>query len=1380
MAQHRPLALPAAALLLIFRGTTAATCVDAKNTGFRTRRGYITCDQISNYAALACSGVKRSPLIQRICPVTCGTCKRACSDAPTTSYSGVHSSCKTWKGACRGSTAAKHYTIPFVCQKVCGGVAGNCAMGLFACGAGHYFNSTCGGAGQPTCGANACFSCPAGRYGAGKGTGPLSKECARCPAGSSSAPGAASAAACKPFEFRLERDFAGSSFWGGFELYSSRDPTNGYVNFTSDSAARQLGLVGVNPRGQAFARVDNATLFGDNDGECAVSASSIDWLSIDANYQKAALTYAARGLKRYSSRAAVAAYVAKYDAKKGCSSRRNSVRMRTNEWFDPKEPGRDDALIITADFAHVPEGCGVWPAFWLLGRQAKWPADGEIDIIEGTNKQTYAKSSLHTSAGCSMKSTPASMFSGSWGKNYCPSRVNNVCGTRGSGQASTDCAKNPVGCQLNAPAGSFGRALNAAGGGTWAMQWTKAPKGGVGSIQMWFWKRGQVPSDLAAGWPSRPDPSTGAPSDWGKPYAFFPLGKNGIAACSEDHFRKMSIVIDTTLCGDSAGANFKADCPSVASKVPGSLNLSPKKMCERYVRSTPGAFSEAYWAINHVRVYGLAPARLRLNVTWDRVGFGACSPRVQFSSPFTLAACQARCVGECHTISFDSKDGDCRLCQGGGFRTLKNTHFVLYKRTASHKARSGCADSKDIGFRNSRTKQMITCGKLYEFGAALACSGGKYSEHVKRLCPVTCGLCQQSCVDLSGQTAPTHPAVSRTCAGYAASLCGSGGNYTLLPFLCPALCRASAKNCVGYPKTDLDCAGAWVTGKCSALCGGGMSTSVFLVTRARRGKGKACAASNGDRRTNVVCNRQKCPPPPPGAAACVGKWTNVGACSSTCKGGLQTSMYLISKAAVSGGKKCPFPNGDRKQAPCNAQYGCSAADCRGKWGQLGKCSKVCEPGVRTQTYTVTKATDAGGQACPHADGETQTKSCDTSDWSGCKAVHCVGKLVLTAPCPPTRKGSTCNYEQQQVETFQITTQASVSPRKPGVQCGFKEGYTKKTFCVDTVFAGSRESDDCHHGYAAIEFTNAHLGLVIGFAIACGLACLQFWRKQLDIQRQIGMDHGPTTAAEIKAHTDALRNKKLAESDAFENLESTKRKRQMEKNNPGNPSPLAPPLSPASEFRLAGEQQNVEMVDLRPADGAVPRGGRLERGVARDIALPEVKSAAAVREELYRAKKDKAAMQMEKLEKTEGTPEIAKHHGYAIKEAPKTGIEATSRGTMGWLAQDQATEAQVDALGALDGINIDIGTDSDDDDDSESDSSEDSDDDDSDSDDSNYEPEAPVDIHAFLEGVGLLKYESDLRELGVDTVEDMLEVDDDDMRDLGMSDKEVQKMQIGAR
>lgn len=57
--------------------------------------------------------------------------------------------------------------------------------------------------------------------------------------------------------------------------------------------------------------------------------------------------------------------------------------------------------LFILDLRHMPAGCGIWPAFWLTNEE-NWPNFGEIDIVEGVNNQTKAKTAMHTSAMCSM------------------------------------------------------------------------------------------------------------------------------------------------------------------------------------------------------------------------------------------------------------------------------------------------------------------------------------------------------------------------------------------------------------------------------------------------------------------------------------------------------------------------------------------------------------------------------------------------------------------------------------------------------------------------------------------------------------------------------------------------------------------------------------------------------------------------------------------------------------------------------------------------------------------------------------------------------------------------------------------------------------------
>jgi hypothetical protein len=43
-----------------------------------------------------------------------------------------------------------------------------------------------------------------------------------------------------------------------------------------------------------------------------------------------------------------------------------------------------NAGLVIADFAAMPFGCSIWPAWWSFNVQ-NWPTGGEIDIIEGVN-----------------------------------------------------------------------------------------------------------------------------------------------------------------------------------------------------------------------------------------------------------------------------------------------------------------------------------------------------------------------------------------------------------------------------------------------------------------------------------------------------------------------------------------------------------------------------------------------------------------------------------------------------------------------------------------------------------------------------------------------------------------------------------------------------------------------------------------------------------------------------------------------------------------------------------------------------------------------------------------------------------------------------------
>lgn len=242
-------------------------------------------------------------------------------------------------------------------------------------------------------------------------------------------------------------------------------------------------------------------------------------------------------------------------------SGRRSVRISSKAHFTRG--------LFVLDVAHMPEGCGTWPAFWTTAPTG-WPDKGEIDILEGVNLETDNAFTLHTSAGCRMPQYRAQR--GSTESTDCDVRAPDQWANQGCGVKTVD---------------SFGAKFNEHGGAVVVMEWTRSV------IRMWIFPkddgrghgRASVPFDLSVHAP-RPDIDTDA---WGLPAASFPHD-----ACEiERFFRDHVLVINTTLCGDWAGDVFAGSaCPGID--------------CRSFVSEHPEAFEDAYWAIRSLRVYQTA------------------------------------------------------------------------------------------------------------------------------------------------------------------------------------------------------------------------------------------------------------------------------------------------------------------------------------------------------------------------------------------------------------------------------------------------------------------------------------------------------------------------------------------------------------------------------------------------------------------------------------------------------------------------------------------------------------------------------------------------------------------------------------------------------
>ncbi|TVY82219.1 putative endo-1,3(4)-beta-glucanase [Lachnellula suecica] len=231
---------------------------------------------------------------------------------------------------------------------------------------------------------------------------------------------------------------------------------------------------------------------------------------------------------------------------------------RKSIWIESNDEFLHGLLI--GDFAHIPgSDCGSWPGFWTIRNgQGTY---GEIDILESFSDNTIAFSTLHTAGQCTFNAPSSTQLGTPNEDDY-------------------DCNLSTPGCSVKGPAGSYGDPFNAGGGGVYAMQWTSD------FIKIFFFPRSAIPADIIAG---NPDPT-----QWGLPTANFDtaFGDCDIDAC----FPPQTIYFDTTFCGGNAGGASWTSWTDCSSKT----GLST---CEEYVRTQPGAFDEAYWLVNSVKVY---------------------------------------------------------------------------------------------------------------------------------------------------------------------------------------------------------------------------------------------------------------------------------------------------------------------------------------------------------------------------------------------------------------------------------------------------------------------------------------------------------------------------------------------------------------------------------------------------------------------------------------------------------------------------------------------------------------------------------------------------------------------------------------------------------
>lgn len=269
---------------------------------------------------------------------------------------------------------------------------------------------------------------------------------------------------------------------------------------------------------------------------------------------------------------------------------RNSIRLEGNRRFNRG--------LFIIDIRHMPAGCGLWPAFWLTD-EANWPVNGEIDIVEGINYQSIAKTALHSTKGCTMDDIPLGTMTGSWDT---ATGIPNA--KTGIPDMTVRYAQNCFvydqhqwlnqGCvAMDTDGDSIGQPLNKKGGGVYALEWDPINR----HIRTWvFAPHSKVPDNIVDSIRTASNPLEERimpdPDQWPIPYGYFAIGEG--TNCAASHFRHMRLVFNLAFCGSVAGNRFHLDCKK-QSKV--------FDTCNEWVKSDPEEMKEAYWKIRGVYVY---------------------------------------------------------------------------------------------------------------------------------------------------------------------------------------------------------------------------------------------------------------------------------------------------------------------------------------------------------------------------------------------------------------------------------------------------------------------------------------------------------------------------------------------------------------------------------------------------------------------------------------------------------------------------------------------------------------------------------------------------------------------------------------------------------
>merc|ERR1719506_1836100 len=175
-----------------------------------------------------------------------------------------------------------------------------------------------------------------------------------------------------------------------------------------------------------------------------------------------------------------------------------------------------------------------------------------------------------------------------------------------------------------------------------------------------------------------------------------------------------------------------------------------------------------------------------------------------------------------------------------------------------------------------------------------------------------------------------------------------------------------------------DCeVGEWQPGECSVECAGGERTLTREVVTPASNGGAECPIMI----EKEACNMQPCP-----IDCVVGEWSEFGACSKDCGGGIQSRVRRAITEDEHGGEPC----GDLSETmECNVDACDMPCELEPEWSEWSECSKECDWGITFQTKGVQKEGGPEGY-CPEWYDEARMEA------AYCNTMECPQDLVCQA------------------------------------------------------------------------------------------------------------------------------------------------------------------------------------------------------------------------------------------------------------------------------------------------------------------------------------------------------------------------------------------------